>query len=63
MTDALSHDEAMDCICGAAGVTLLSYEEAISAYLRLRCIAPEDTCASTSVGGSELNTSHPPGDR
>lgn len=33
---SLTHDEAVDCIIGAAGVSVLSYEEAIAAYSRLR---------------------------
>jgi hypothetical protein len=39
-TDApLTHDEAVDAICGcAATVTVLSYQEAIEAYLDLRGI-------------------------
>lgn len=39
-TDApLTHDEAIDAICGcAATVTVLSYQEAIEAYLDLRGI-------------------------
>ena len=36
MKRALTHDEALDCIIGAAGVTTLSYQEAIESYLMLR---------------------------
>lgn len=34
----MTHDEAMDLILGAAGMTVLSYEEAIAVYLRARKI-------------------------
>lgn len=38
--NALSHDEALDAIIGcAATVTVLSYQEAIEGYLKLRGIA------------------------
>lgn len=38
--NALSHDEALDAITGcAATVTVLSYQEAIEGYLKLRGIA------------------------
>lgn len=48
MTDEpLNHDQAMDCICGAAGVTVLSYEEAISAYFRLRGLGDPAASAPT----------------
>jgi hypothetical protein len=37
MSAPLSHDEAIDAICGcAATVTVLSYQEAVEAYLNLR---------------------------
>lgn len=37
----MSHDEALDAITGcAATVTVLSYQEAIEGYLKLRGIAP-----------------------
>jgi hypothetical protein len=36
MTMALSHDAALDAIVGASTVTILSYQEAIEGYLRLR---------------------------
>lgn len=38
--DAMTHDEALDAITGcAATVTVLSYQEAIEGYLKLRGIA------------------------
>lgn len=38
----LTHEEALDAICGCAGtVTVLSYQEAIEGYLKLRGISSE----------------------
>ena len=38
--DAMTHDEALDAITGcAATVTVLSYQEAIEGYLKLRGVA------------------------
>jgi hypothetical protein len=40
--EQLTHDEAIDAICGcAATVTVLSYQEAIESYLDLRGIDPD----------------------
>lgn len=36
--ERLTHEAAMDCIFGALTVTILGYEEAIHAYMRLRDI-------------------------
>lgn len=35
----MTHDEAIDAICGVLGVTVLSYQEAIEGYLGLRGVA------------------------
>jgi hypothetical protein len=56
MTAHLDHEGAMDCILGAAGVTALSYEEAIDSYCRLRGFAPEAPPAAHRQG-SEAYTS------
>lgn len=36
---ALGHDEAITAIVGCASVTILSYQEAIEGYLKLRGVA------------------------
>lgn len=47
MRRALSHDEALDCIIGAAGVTTLSYQEAVESYLMLRRLEHLFTASAT----------------
>jgi hypothetical protein len=44
MERALTHDEALDAIVGALGVTAMSYQDAIESYLMLR----RATCLFTS---------------
>jgi len=53
----LGHNQAMDCIIGAAGVTVLSYEEAITAYFGLRGLTiPPDPRPTPPTGeGSPAN--------
>lgn len=46
MSEPLSHEAALDAICGcAATVTVLSYQEAIEAYLDLRGITEQTALA------------------
>lgn len=40
MKIGMTHDEALDAIVGALGVTVMSYQEAIESYLQLRRLTP-----------------------
>ena len=53
MKRALTHDEALDCIIGAASVTTLSYQEAIESYLMLRRQEHLFTASAMSAGTAE----------
>jgi hypothetical protein len=46
MKNGLTHDEALDAITGALGVTVMSYQEAIESYLMLRRLEPLFTAQS-----------------
>lgn len=54
MTKNLSHDEALDALCGCAvTVTVLSYEEAIKGYFSLRGWPDPETLSTLTPARAE----------